>query len=79
MRRFTAYEDYALRLLQAAEAGVVRFARLVGDDRVHVEAANGSALVRPAVPVGRLFQACLAAGGNRIRPLHTFVLSRIDC
>ena len=38
----------ALALLQAAESGALRFARLVGDDRVHLEAASGRVLVRPA-------------------------------
>jgi serine kinase of HPr protein (carbohydrate metabolism regulator) len=38
----------ALALLQAAEAGALPFARLIGDDRVHVEAAHGRLLVRPA-------------------------------
>jgi serine kinase of HPr protein (carbohydrate metabolism regulator) len=35
----------AYALIRAAESG---FARLVGDDRVHVEAAHGRVLVRPA-------------------------------
>ena len=38
----------ALTLLQAAQAGHLRFARLVADDRVHVEAVNGRLLVRAA-------------------------------
>ena len=38
----------ALALLRAAETGAVPFARLVGDDRMHVEAAHGRVLVRPA-------------------------------
>jgi HPr kinase/phosphorylase len=38
----------ALALLQAAERGALRFARLVADDRAHVEAAHGRLLVRPA-------------------------------
>jgi HPr kinase/phosphorylase len=38
----------ALGLLQAGESGTLRFARLVGDDRVHVEASHGRLLVRPA-------------------------------
>src|SRR5262245_49803116 len=38
----------ALGLLQAAERGALRFARLVADDRAHVEAAHGRLLVRPA-------------------------------
>jgi serine kinase of HPr protein (carbohydrate metabolism regulator) len=36
----------AFALLRGAEPGA--FARLVGDDRVHVEAAHGRLLVRPA-------------------------------
>jgi HPr kinase/phosphorylase len=36
----------AYALIRAAEVGA--FARLVGDDRVHVVAANGRVLVRPA-------------------------------
>ena len=38
----------ALELIAAARGGALRFARLVGDDRVHVEAAHGRVLVRPA-------------------------------
>ena len=39
----------ALGLIQAASAGsTLPFARLVGDDRVHVDAASGRLLVRPA-------------------------------
>jgi serine kinase of HPr protein (carbohydrate metabolism regulator) len=45
----------ALTLLQAADSGALRFARLVGDDRVHVEAAHGRLLVRPAATLaGRI-------------------------
>jgi HPr kinase/phosphorylase len=38
----------ALALVQAAAAGILPFARLVGDDRVHIEAAHGRLLVSPA-------------------------------
>jgi HPr kinase/phosphorylase len=38
----------AMSLLQAAEDGALPFARLIGDDRVHAEAAHGRLLVRPA-------------------------------
>jgi len=38
----------ALDLIATARAGVFRFARLVGDDRVHLEPINGRLLVRPA-------------------------------
>ena len=41
----------AIALLQAAETGTLSFARLIGDDRVHVEAAHGRLLVRPATEV----------------------------
>lgn len=35
-------------LLQAAETGLLPFARLVGDDRVRLQACHGRLLVRPA-------------------------------
>jgi HPr kinase/phosphorylase len=38
----------ALALIEAAQAGALTFARLVGDDRVHLEAAHARLLVRPA-------------------------------
>jgi HPr kinase/phosphorylase len=38
----------AYALIRAADAGALPFARLVGDDRVHLEAAHGRVLVRPA-------------------------------
>jgi serine kinase of HPr protein (carbohydrate metabolism regulator) len=38
----------ALALIEASASGALPFARLVGDDRVHVEAAHGRLLVRPA-------------------------------
>jgi serine kinase of HPr protein (carbohydrate metabolism regulator) len=38
----------ALGLIQAADQGLLRFARLVADDRCHLEAVNGRLLVRPA-------------------------------
>ncbi|MGA7487776.1 MAG: serine kinase, partial [Xanthobacteraceae bacterium] len=37
----------ALALIHAGETGLLRFARLVGDDRVHLEAHHGRLLVRP--------------------------------
>lgn len=46
----------ALALIMAAEAGLVRFARLVADDRLHVEAANGRLLVRPAERLAGLIE-----------------------
>ena len=43
-------------LLQAAAAGALPFARLVGDDRVHVETQGGCLLVRPAVRLAGLLE-----------------------
>jgi serine kinase of HPr protein (carbohydrate metabolism regulator) len=38
----------ALALVEAAQAGMLPFARLVADDRAHLVGVNGRALVRPA-------------------------------
>ena len=38
----------ALNLLQAADAGLLTFARLVADDRATIEACHGRLIVRPA-------------------------------
>ncbi len=46
----------ALDLLDAARDSRLRFARLVGDDRVHLENANGRLLVRPAQPLAGLIE-----------------------
>jgi serine kinase of HPr protein (carbohydrate metabolism regulator) len=46
----------ALALIGAASTGAVRFARLVGDDRVHLEAAAGRLLVRPAEELAGLIE-----------------------
>jgi serine kinase of HPr protein (carbohydrate metabolism regulator) len=46
----------ALALLQAAQAGHLPFARLVADDRAHVEAINGRLLVRPAPALAGLLE-----------------------
>jgi HPr kinase/phosphorylase len=46
----------ALELIEAARGGALRFARLVGDDRVHIEAAHGRLLVRPAVALAGLIE-----------------------
>jgi serine kinase of HPr protein (carbohydrate metabolism regulator) len=46
----------ALALLQAAGTGALRFARLVADDRAHVEAAHGRLLVRPAEGLAGLIE-----------------------
>lgn len=46
----------ALELIAAARSGALRFARLVGDDRVHVEAAHGRLLVRPAAALAGMIE-----------------------
>jgi hypothetical protein len=46
----------ALALLQAAERGTRRFARLVADDRAQVEAVRGRLLVRPAASLAGLLE-----------------------
>ncbi len=46
----------ALELIWAAHGGSLPFARLVGDDRVHVEAAHGRLLVRPAAALAGLIE-----------------------
>jgi len=38
----------ALKLLQAGDAGLLPFARLVADDRARIEACHGRLIVRPA-------------------------------
>jgi len=46
----------ALSLIGAAHAGLLRFARLVGDDRLHLSACNGRLLVRPAAALAGLIE-----------------------
>ena len=46
----------ALALIQAAETGLLRFARLVGDDRVYISAAHGRLLVSPAAALTGLIE-----------------------
>ena len=46
----------ALALIDAARTGALPFARLVGDDRVHVEAMHGRLLVRPAAALESLIE-----------------------
>jgi len=38
----------AMGLIEAADQGLLRFARLIADDRCHLEAVHGRLLVRPA-------------------------------
>lgn len=46
----------ALELIEAARAGAVLFARLVADDRVHLEIAGGRLLARPAAALAGLIE-----------------------
>ena len=46
----------ALALLQAAETGALRFARLVADDRALIEPVHGRLLVRPAPVLAGLIE-----------------------
>ncbi len=46
----------ALELIEAARAGALRFARLVGDDRVQLATAGGRLLVRPAAALAGLLE-----------------------
>ena len=46
----------ALELLMAAEGGRLRFARLVADDRTHVEAVHGRLLARPPATLAGLLE-----------------------
>ena len=46
----------ALGLIQAAQGGPLLFARLIADDRAHLEASGGRLLVRPAEPLAGLIE-----------------------
>jgi HPr kinase/phosphorylase len=46
----------AWELIAAARSGGVRFAKLVGDDRVHLQSAHGRLLVRPAEALAGLIE-----------------------
>jgi serine kinase of HPr protein (carbohydrate metabolism regulator) len=46
----------ALALIEAGRSGALRFTKLVGDDRVHLEAAGGRLLVRPAEALAGLIE-----------------------
>jgi HPr kinase/phosphorylase len=45
-----------LRLIQAAAGGLIVFARLVADDRVHVEAVQGRLIARPPKTLAGLLE-----------------------
>ena len=65
----------ALALLQAAQAGRLPFARLVADDRAHVEAVNGRLLVQPAAELKGL----LELRGSGIQTLEAEPVAVIGC
>ena len=46
----------ALGLIQAAEGGLLSFARLVGDDRLELAASHGRLLARPAAALAGLIE-----------------------
>jgi HPr kinase/phosphorylase len=46
----------AYAVIEAARTGLIAFARLVGDDRVHVEPAHGRLLARPAETLAGLIE-----------------------
>ncbi len=46
----------ALDLIQAAQGGTLLFARLVADDRVHLQSIGGRLLARPAEPLAGLIE-----------------------
>jgi HPr kinase/phosphorylase len=52
----TGKSQLALALIAAADTGLLRFARLVGDDRVHLEPHHGRLLVRPAAALAGLIE-----------------------
>src|SRR5215470_5935497 len=45
-----------LALVAAADAGLLRFGRLVADDRCHIDVANGRLVVRPAAALAGLLE-----------------------
>jgi len=45
-----------LMLMAAADAGLLPFARLIADDRCHVDVAHGRLLVRPAAALAGLLE-----------------------
>jgi len=46
----------AFQLIEAARSGAMPFVKLVGDDRVHLEAAGGRLLVRPVDQLAGLIE-----------------------
>src|SRR5580658_399275 len=52
----TGKSRLARALIEASRAGLLPFARLVGDDRVHLQAAAGRLLVQPAPALAGLIE-----------------------
>jgi HPr kinase/phosphorylase len=65
----------ALALIEAAASGLVPFARLVGDDRVHIEPTHGRLLVRPAEALEGLLE--VAGLGIRRFPFEPVAVVRL--
>ena len=63
----------AYALIRAAGSGALSFARLIGDDRLHIEAAHGRLLVRPAEALKGLIEI----RGAGIRRLPYEALGRV--
>ena len=57
----------ALELIDAARSGLLRWARLVGDDRVELKAAGGRLIVRPAPALAGLIEV---RGAGVLRLAH---------
>jgi HPr kinase/phosphorylase len=52
----TGKSRLALALIAAAQTGILRFAHLVGDDRVHLESCHGRLMVRPTAALAGLIE-----------------------
>jgi len=52
----TGKSRLALAIIEAAQTGLLRYARLVGDDRVHLEPCHGRLVVRPAAALAGLIE-----------------------
>lgn len=65
----------ALNLIQASASGLLVFARLVADDRVHVEAVHDRLVARPPLPLVGL----LEIRGLGIRQLPYEPMALVSC
>jgi hypothetical protein len=64
----------ALALLQAASAGMLSFARLVADDRVHAQAHHGRLILRPAPALEGLLE--IRGAGIRKFPFEPLAVAQ---